>query len=228
MRRALLCRRLCLARAAAAADAAAPAPASFAAAALSAAAPRPPGSPLGGALHSLTFSPPPPPLMLPEAVRRGAGGWRGPPPLARALSAAAADAAAAAAAAAGPPTKKEKAGGASAPGSTEALEAAGEGLSDAAILRRLTRYLWPADRPEYRRRVAGALSLLVFSKLMSIQARALPYRPPPLPSLQLQSASPAPADHPPAAALSPLAPRHPGTLSRARRYPSCSSWRWTA
>lgn len=42
-------------------------------------------------------------------------------------------------------------------------------MSDADILKRLAGYLWPADKPEYKRRVAGALGLLVASKVLNVQ-----------------------------------------------------------
>lgn len=38
-------------------------------------------------------------------------------------------------------------------------------VADARILKSLASYLWPKDNPEFRRRVALALSLLVFSKV---------------------------------------------------------------
>jgi hypothetical protein len=42
---------------------------------------------------------------------------------------------------------------------------------DAAILRNLTRYLWPADNTEMKARVVAALGLLVASKALNIQVR---------------------------------------------------------
>lgn len=48
-------------------------------------------------------------------------------------------------------------------------EVAGEGLSDSAILHNLVGYLWPADKPEHKRRVLGALGLLVGSKVLNVQ-----------------------------------------------------------
>ncbi|KAG2490479.1 hypothetical protein HYH03_011108 [Edaphochlamys debaryana] len=49
-----------------------------------------------------------------------------------------------------------------------AIEAAGERLSDAAILRRLATYLWPRDNLEFRTRVLAASGLLVAAKLLNI------------------------------------------------------------
>ncbi|KAG0585767.1 hypothetical protein M758_2G035900 [Ceratodon purpureus] len=42
-------------------------------------------------------------------------------------------------------------------------------VADARILRSLASYLWPKDNPEFRRRVALALSLLVASKVLNVQ-----------------------------------------------------------
>jgi len=39
-------------------------------------------------------------------------------------------------------------------------------VADARILKNLASYLWPKDNPEFRRRVALALSLLVASKVL--------------------------------------------------------------
>lgn len=44
-------------------------------------------------------------------------------------------------------------------------EEAETAVADARILKTLAAYLWPKDNPEFRRRVAIALSLLVFSKV---------------------------------------------------------------
>ncbi|CAI5487601.1 unnamed protein product [Closterium sp. Naga37s-1] len=72
--------------------------------------------------------------------------------------------------------KKGEAGGAAAgPGKGGAGEAVagggqgGEEASDMAILSTLAQYLWPKDNPDYRRRVAAALTLLVSAKLLNIQ-----------------------------------------------------------
>ncbi|KAG2449672.1 hypothetical protein HYH02_005201 [Chlamydomonas schloesseri] len=99
---------------------------------------------------------------------------------AAAVAAATAEAAGAAAAAskargpAAPPaaTGPVAAGGSPAAGgaasAAAALEAAGERLSDAQILRRLVGYLWPKDNPEFRGRVVAATGLLVTAKLLNI------------------------------------------------------------
>jgi hypothetical protein len=42
-------------------------------------------------------------------------------------------------------------------------------MSDRQILGTLAGYLWPADNPEFRSRVLGALGLLVASKLLNVQ-----------------------------------------------------------
>ena len=40
---------------------------------------------------------------------------------------------------------------------------------DASILLSLSKYLWPADKPEYKLRVAGAVGLLISSKVINVQ-----------------------------------------------------------
>ncbi|CAI7896309.1 unnamed protein product [Closterium sp. NIES-53] len=72
--------------------------------------------------------------------------------------------------------KKGEAGGAAAGpgkgGTGEAVAGGGQGgeeASDMAILSTLAQYLWPKDNPDYRRRVAAALTLLVSAKLLNIQ-----------------------------------------------------------
>ncbi|GBG67738.1 hypothetical protein CBR_g866 [Chara braunii] len=56
-------------------------------------------------------------------------------------------------------------------GKTDALVAAEQGqvVADARILRTLVTYLWPADNPEFRRRVVISLGLLVGSKVLNVQ-----------------------------------------------------------
>ncbi|GJP30179.1 hypothetical protein CLOM_g22947 [Closterium sp. NIES-68] len=54
-------------------------------------------------------------------------------------------------------------------GGAVAAAAGGEEASDMAILSSLVQYLWPKDNPDYRRRVAAALTLLVSAKLLNIQ-----------------------------------------------------------
>ncbi|CAI5462804.1 unnamed protein product [Closterium sp. Yama58-4] len=57
-------------------------------------------------------------------------------------------------------------------GAGEAVAGGGQGgeeASDMAILSTLAHYLWPKDNPDYRRRVAAALTLLVSAKLLNIQ-----------------------------------------------------------
>ncbi|CAI6008512.1 unnamed protein product [Closterium sp. NIES-65] len=57
-------------------------------------------------------------------------------------------------------------------GAGEAVAGGGQGgeeASDMAILSTLAQYLWPKDNPDYRRRVAAALTLLVSAKLLNIQ-----------------------------------------------------------
>ncbi|CAI5462797.1 unnamed protein product [Closterium sp. Yama58-4] len=57
-------------------------------------------------------------------------------------------------------------------GAGEAVAGGGQGgeeASDMAILSTLAHYLWPKDNPDYRRRVAAALTLLASAKLLNIQ-----------------------------------------------------------
>lgn len=65
-----------------------------------------------------------------------------------------------------PAGKASTAGGGAAPGG--AVQAPGEPLRDAAILRRLAGYLWPADNPEFKARVVAASGLLVAAKLANV------------------------------------------------------------
>ncbi|CAD7698438.1 unnamed protein product [Ostreobium quekettii] len=48
-------------------------------------------------------------------------------------------------------------------------ETGGEQMSNTEIVRVLARYLWPEDRPEFRRRIVGAFALLVAGKLLNVQ-----------------------------------------------------------
>ena len=50
-----------------------------------------------------------------------------------------------------------------------AVQTPAHGLTDQQIIRQLFGYVWPADNPEFKRRVAGALALLLGSKLLNIQ-----------------------------------------------------------
>ena len=45
-------------------------------------------------------------------------------------------------------------------------------MSERQILGTLAGYLWPADNPEFRRRVVAAFGLLVASKLLNVQVCA--------------------------------------------------------
>ena len=50
-----------------------------------------------------------------------------------------------------------------------AVQSLAHGLTDQQIIRQLFGYVWPADNPEFKRRVTGALALLLSSKLLNIQ-----------------------------------------------------------
>jgi hypothetical protein len=54
-----------------------------------------------------------------------------------------------------------------------AAQSLGPELSDEQILRQLFTYVWPKDNPEFKRRVSGALVLLLASKICNIQVRSL-------------------------------------------------------
>ena len=57
-----------------------------------------------------------------------------------------------------------------------ATQSTGNEPSDKQILLQLFTYVWPADNPEFKRRVSGALVLLAGSKILNIQVRRPPAR----------------------------------------------------